>query len=121
MLFYISRPPWNAILDRILHLPVFYSQKFHGVIQGRIKNFPRDEGVRIHYSTKFYWKLHENEENWAERGGASKILDPPLGSLALWFGGEGGLWSQEGEYGLPVNRLTDTCENITLPQLRFGR
>ena len=21
----------------------------------------------------------------------------------------------------PVNRMTDTCENITLPQLRFGR
>ena len=55
-----------------------YLYKFRMELQRRIQNFPDGganpkEGVTTYYSTKFPQNLHENKENLAEEGGASKI------------------------------------------------
>ena len=45
---------------------------------------------------------------------------PGLG-WCTWSGGVPGLGGVPGQVLPPVDRITDACKNITLPQLRCGR
>ena len=89
---FAERPSFIVHFSNVIQTPLGNGYPITYTLQWRIQDFPDggaptpEGGAPTYYLTNFSQKLHENEENLTQRGGA-RVPAPPLDPPMHWIGG----------------------------------